>query len=56
MNKIPPVPSGHLYKYSCTTQQLDESLEHIQSAGDTVVWVFYMGGRDWVLFCQRGDY
>jgi len=41
------------YIYRCTTEQLPTHLDRIRDCGDTVLWPIYLGGRDWVLICQR---
>jgi hypothetical protein len=41
------------YLYRCTTNQLVEHLERIESSGDTVRWPLFVGGRDWILVCSK---
>lgn len=43
------------YIYRCTTQQLEQSLNRIVDAGDTVVQPVHTGGRDWIIVCRKGQ-
>jgi len=41
------------YTYRCTTEQLTTHLNRIRDCGDTVLWPVHIGGRDWVIICQK---
>ena len=43
-----------MYFYRCTEQQLGDSLQRIDEAGDTLLHVVFKGGRDYVLICRKG--
>lgn len=41
------------YVYKCTTQQLEDALNHIVECGDQIVQPAFCGGRDWIIVCIR---
>lgn len=41
------------YLYRCTTDKLVMHMERIEEAGDSVLWPVFLGGRDWLLVCQK---
>ena len=43
------------YVYKCTTQQLESALNHIVESGDQVMQPAFLGGRDWVIVCIKGE-
>ncbi|HEY1179554.1 MAG TPA: hypothetical protein VGF17_25650 [Phytomonospora sp.] len=43
------------YLYRCTEQQLEQHLQRIAEAGDSVEHVIYKGGRDYVLVCRKAE-
>lgn len=42
-----------MYAFRCTEQQLNDSLERIFEAGDTLHSAVFKGGRDWMLFVVK---
>ena len=42
------------YLYRCTEDKLQQHLERIHEAGDSVEHAIYKGGRDYVLVVRRG--
>lgn len=42
-----------LYRYRCTTDKLFMHIKRVESAGDTVLWPVFLGGRDWLLICRK---
>lgn len=41
------------YLYRCTEDKMEQHLQHIAEAGDTVEHVIYKGGRDYVIVCSK---
>lgn len=41
------------YIFRCTTDQLAASLDRIVETGDRVLSEHHVGGRDWVLVCEK---
>lgn len=44
-----------MYPYRTTYDKLEHAHQQITEAGDTVDSRHFLGGRDWVLMCRRGD-
>lgn len=43
------------YVFRTTTDKLPRALDQVTSAGDQVLWPIFVGGRDWLLICRKGD-
>lgn len=42
-----------MYSFRCTEQQLNDMLQQIDEAGDTLLHAVFKGGRDWMLICRK---
>lgn len=43
------------YMFRSTTEKLPEHMQHITESGDSVLDKTFVGGRDWVLLCRKGE-
>lgn len=44
------------YVFRSTTDKLADHMQHITESGDTVIGdPTFVGGRDWVLLCRKGE-
>jgi hypothetical protein len=43
------------YTYKTTTEKLPDALQHIVESGDEIVLPQFVGGRDWIVVCRKGD-
>lgn len=44
------------YVFRSTTEKLPEHVQHIRESGDTIIGdPTFVGGRDWVLLCRKGE-
>lgn len=44
-----------VYTYRTTTDKLGDAYQHVEESGDEVIHPQWMGGRDWVLVCRKGE-